>query len=124
MLLNSLFTIDNIQLSETKDYLKAQITLNKSHPIFEGHFPTQPVLPGVCTVEILKETLSLALNMNLKLIQADTIKFQHPIVPTETPVLEVNIKLSYNAHILVNSRFEIKDKVFCSFKGQFLNFSN
>jgi len=120
MLLNTLFTIEKIKFSEYKDLLNTEIILNENHPIFSGHFPNQPVLPGVCTLEILKETLSQALNMNLILKQADTIKFQLPIIPTETPRLELNIKLSYNEHITVNARFSANEKIYCSFKGIFL----
>ena len=46
MLLNDFFTINETVRSETEIW--AELLINSNHIIFEGHFPNQPVVPGVC----------------------------------------------------------------------------
>ncbi|MBQ0740088.1 3-hydroxyacyl-ACP dehydratase, partial [Aquimarina celericrescens] len=44
---NTLITVGNIST--------VTITINKNHKIFKGHFPGNPVTPGVCMIQIIKE---------------------------------------------------------------------
>ena len=46
MLLGTLFHIINLDVTGAD--LSARIELDATHPIFEGHFPGRPILPGVC----------------------------------------------------------------------------
>ena len=34
-----------------------QVMLNPQHAIYNGHFPQQPVVPGVCMLQIIKECI-------------------------------------------------------------------
>jgi len=47
---NDLFTF-TYPIAEA-DIVKADITLNPLHPIFEAHFPGRPILPGVYMVQL------------------------------------------------------------------------
>ena len=38
-----------------EDTLVYSIVINKDHDIFNGHFPSNPVTPGVMQMEIVKE---------------------------------------------------------------------
>lgn len=67
--------------------------MDENHPIFKGHFPGQPVLPGVCQLRMVKELTEKALNTKLKMLQSDQIKFLSMIDPRKTPSLEVTITL-------------------------------
>ena len=40
------YTINNLQVVGTT--VNAELVLNAGHSIYEGHFPGQPVTPGVC----------------------------------------------------------------------------
>ena len=55
MLLNDFFTINDKVSSETEIW--AELYINATHKIFEGHFPNQPVVPGVCMMQMIKEIL-------------------------------------------------------------------
>ena len=63
--LNSLYTIKRMLREGDSNKLSAMIRLNPSHEIFKGHFPGNPILPGVCVVQILKEILMYQLNNKL-----------------------------------------------------------
>jgi len=90
MLLNDFFTI--ISLSGEAPSFKALLALNPRHRIFEGHFPGQPVVPGVCLMQMVKEVTELALNNGpLRLTRADQMKFILPIDPRKTGELEMKL---------------------------------
>ena len=48
------YTINEFQ-KLADDKALVSITINSGHQIFEGHFPGQPVTPGVCMMQIIKE---------------------------------------------------------------------
>ncbi len=93
MLKNKLYTFTSLEEQEKGNYL-AEVTLNPNHPIFDGHFPTQPVLPGVCLLEMLKEMLGEIKGKPLRMKNAATIKYLKLVDPTEEPVLKFEIQIT------------------------------
>ncbi len=91
----------------------ATIELNAAHAIFEGHFPNQPVVPGVCMVQIIKELLEKSVGKSLQLQKADHIKFLSFIVPTETPSVEALIKYSIADEVLSATASLAKQETVC-----------
>lgn len=85
MLNNNLYTIDAFENVDGK--IETAITIDAGHKIFEGHFPGQPVLPGVCMLQIFKELLEKATGQKLFLYQADSSKFLSMVDPRQTPRL-------------------------------------
>ncbi|MES2733961.1 MAG: 3-hydroxyacyl-ACP dehydratase [Bacteroidota bacterium] len=77
---------------ETEENIQVDIQLNVDHPIFKGHFPEQPVLPGACMVQILKEVLQQANNCELEFQKASNIKFISLIIPKENTKLTFHIQ--------------------------------
>lgn len=61
--------------------LQAQLTFNPDHDIFKGHFPGQPVVPGVCMIQIAKELLEHELGQQLLLRKGHQVKFLQLLVP-------------------------------------------
>lgn len=49
-----------------------QVMLNPQHAIYSGHFPQQPVVPGVCMLQIIKECIE-KIQPSSPAIQADSI---------------------------------------------------
>ena len=92
MFQNSLYTIENIQ--EKDSIITANICLNPNHKIFEGHFPSQPVTPGVVQMQIVKEILQRQLNRKFWLKSMKTCKFLQIIDPLKTPNITIEIKYS------------------------------
>lgn len=93
MLINSLYTVDSF--ADKGGDVEAALTINVSHPIFAGHFPGQPVLPGVCQMQIIKEVLERAVDKNLFLKEATSCKFLQMINPIENIQLQIAIDYSY-----------------------------
>lgn len=91
MLNNSFFHILNKETGDNQ--LQVSIRFDSTHPIFEGHFPGQPVVPGVCMLQMIKELVQDATGEKLFLSQAASCKFLNVIDPLQTP--DVTITISY-----------------------------
>ena len=84
-----LYTVLDLQPLDTG--CVCQIEWLKAHPIYDGHFPGQPVVPGVCLIQMVVEIASQALGQSLQLIYLTQAKFLNPIHPTQTPHLTLSL---------------------------------
>ncbi len=83
-----LLTIEKQELGSKRSRLR----LNEDHPIFEGHFPTVPVVPGVCMIQMVKEQLEDSVGRKLQLSKAAGVKFLSVLNPLSNPELFLDIK--------------------------------
>lgn len=79
--------------------VKAELDVDPSLPIFQGHFPGHPVLPGVITMEALAQAASFCLLVSPKLRGSlgffagiDNAKFRHQVMPGDTLTLRAEIE--------------------------------
>ncbi len=92
MLIEGLYTISDFQHEGQE--LNAVVKLNKEHEIFKGHFPGNPVMPGVCMIQIIKELTEQATGKELFLTVSSNIKFMALINPEVNSVLKLSISIS------------------------------
>ncbi|MBR9757920.1 MAG: 3-hydroxyacyl-ACP dehydratase [Algicola sp.] len=92
MLLKDFYTIS--QLDVTDHIATAHITINKDHEVFKGHFPGNPVTPGVCMMQIIKELTQNVVNKTLFMESSSNVKFMAIINPEETPDLVLTLNIS------------------------------
>ncbi len=105
MLIKDLYTITEFE--RTANELNAVVFLNKEHEIFKGHFPGNPVMPGVCMIQIIKELTEKAVGKELFLSVSSNIKFMAIINPELNPTLKLNLVLEENP-----GEIKIKNTVF------------
>ena len=92
MLINDFFNVINIESRD--DAIVSSIKLNADHKIFEGHFPNNPITPGVVQLQIVKELLEKGLNRECILKEVGRCKFLAILNPNDTPEILINIKFS------------------------------
>jgi len=92
MLIEGLYKV--IQVDKTDEGILAKVHLNKDHEIFKGHFPGNPVMPGVCMIQMIKELTEDALGKDLFLTVSSNIKFMAIINPEINPDLELAIDIN------------------------------
>ena len=92
MLLNDFFTIKEKVSSATEIW--AALVINSNHKIFEGHFPGQPVVPGVCQMQMIKEILEQNTGRSTNLIKAADMKFLAVIDPQKNNLIHASIKIT------------------------------
>ncbi|OQA91170.1 MAG: (3R)-hydroxymyristoyl-ACP dehydratase [Bacteroidetes bacterium ADurb.Bin234] len=91
MLLNNFFKISKQQ--QECDHTVFTIELIVNHPIYTGHFPERPIVPGVCSIEIIKECTAVIMQNPLQFIALEQSKFFNPIKPLQHKKLKVSIKI-------------------------------
>lgn len=87
MLKGSFYTLNDLKAEGNS--ITAALELNRDHGIFKGHFPGQPVVPGVCLMEMTKEVLQEVLKKGIRLKKAANLKFISPVDPSQSSVLSI-----------------------------------
>ena len=91
--------VDKIEIINPGKSLVALKNFTINEPFFQGHFPNQPIVPGVLSLEIMAQAGSfLMLNQvedplgkNLYFTTVEKAKFKKPIVPGEQLTIKVNL---------------------------------
>lgn len=126
MLLNTFFSIQSVSETEettaqgatVKRYM-AKLLLEPGHPIFQGHFPGAPVVPGVCQIGMIIETLSSLLGKRLTLTTSDNIKFLYMINPLESRLIDLDmvVKDQEEGKLAVQATLFGANNTYLKFKG-------
>jgi len=118
MLQNELFTFTDLQAEEGT--ITTNVWLNPAHPIFKGHFPGMPVLPGVCMMQMAKELLDLHLKKQTRLVKASDLKFLSIITPDRDKALQLKLNITFvDESIRVDAFLSGEATVLFKFKGFF-----
>ena len=65
------------------------IRFNTSHPIFSGHFPEHPIVPGACVVQIAEELAALTYGHPVRFAAIRDLKFRQPVTPDQDITLSI-----------------------------------
>ena len=129
MLLKDFYTVlhrsgPEAELSQTgipAERYRFTLELNPAHPVYEGHFSGNPVVPGVCQVQMISELISVIKGSALRLMHADNVKFLSLMVPDKNRVIDADIRVrtAENGEISANATLQEGEIVFIKFKGLF-----
>jgi UDP-3-O-[3-hydroxymyristoyl] N-acetylglucosamine deacetylase/3-hydroxyacyl-[acyl-carrier-protein] dehydratase len=86
-----------ISIDETTVVGIKNVTFNE--PFFQGHFPDEPVMPGVLLVEALAQAGGILILGNIDkpekystyFLKIDKLKFKHKVVPGDTVILKMEL---------------------------------
>lgn len=95
-----------VKKEEDKNSYRYSVKIDFSHPVFNGHFPGNPILPGVMMCDIIKELSANILELEIKLILAKNIKFLRMIIPSKENIYNINISIVKNEED--NEKYNIK----------------
>ncbi len=100
-----------IPLGEEK--YEVHLLLNKEHAIFKGHFPGNPVTPGACMLQVVKELTQDIVGAKLMMTAASNVKFMALINPELNPELrlELEIDTGEEAEVKVKNTTLFEDTV-------------
>lgn len=70
------------------------ILVNDKHDVFKGHFPGNPIMPGVCMIQIIKELSESITKSSLFMQTLNNVKFMALINPEATPELRLELDIT------------------------------
>ena len=100
MLLQDFYTIQSIVKNDDHNYVVVIFT-NENHEVFKGHFPGNPIMPGVCMMQIIKELTEQITNTTLVMQSLSNVKFMALINSFVTPELRLELNITTTEDDLV-----------------------
>jgi 3-hydroxyacyl-[acyl-carrier-protein] dehydratase len=82
---------DSCQTATGMDFT---VVLNPEHFIYRAHFPENPITPGVCIIQIIKELSETVLQRELFLKKVNNVKFLSVINPLENKEVVFSLSIS------------------------------
>jgi len=125
MLIHNLFNIITYNTNNTNEYL-VTFNCNSKHNIFEGHFPQEPILPGVCMIQFVRECTEEMLKIKLQFLSSRNVKFINIINPNIETKLELLLLITKhdNDFIEVNAKIKNDTKNFFQIRSSYKIINN
>ena len=70
-----------LSIDETDTGFTARLRCNPGHPVYQAHFPDNPITPGACLLQTAGEVLGTKLGRTLSLKASKNIKYLNVLVP-------------------------------------------
>ena len=121
--------VDRVIETNKGESLSALKNVSFNEPFFQGHFPNQPIMPGVLVLEALAQATGLlAFSSNLidhekkiyMLVGIDKVRFRGQVVPGDQLILNVRLKRNrrgigvYQCSALVDGTVVAEAELMCS----------
>jgi len=121
--------VDRVIESSEGESLSALKNVSVNEPFFQGHFPDQPIMPGVLILEAVAQATGLLAfsskvvdyeNKIYMLVGIDKARFRGQVVPGDQIILNVRLKRNmrgiglYECKALVDGRVVAEAEMMCS----------
>ena len=101
--------------------IKTTLELNPAHQIFVGHFPGNPIVPGVCMLQMVKEILENVIANKTQLLKASDMKFLAVLNPNDNQFVDLELTYSIeDNNIKAEAKIQKGAAIFFKFKGIFI----
>lgn len=95
MLIKDYYQINSVA-PQADGTVRFAVTLKADCPVYEGHFPGQPVSPGVCNIQMIKECAEQVAGKSLLMNNLQQARLTVLMTPEAHPEVEVVIALEAN----------------------------
>ncbi|UDG79454.1 3-hydroxyacyl-[acyl-carrier-protein] dehydratase FabZ [Candidatus Ecksteinia adelgidicola] len=114
--------IDRVLDFKEHKYLRAVKNVSINEPFFQGHFPKNPIFPGVLILEAMAQATAILEFKSIGKLEIDELyyfagiheaRFKHPAMPADQIIIEVNFKKNYHGLIRCKSIAMVDNKIIC-----------
>lgn len=87
--------IDRVTELQEKEYIRGIKNVTINEPFFQGHFPGQPIMPGVLIIEAMAQIAGILAyrsgveGRSMYFMSIENAKFRRPVVPGDQLNFEV-----------------------------------
>lgn len=110
--------IDRIISIEGTNKIVAEKKINKKEDYLKGHFPGNPIVPGVLIIESMAQASGIISAYNSGelrdiyfLSRVSDVKFNHPVLPGDTLIIKVEILGRFDRAIKTHVCCEVNGKI-------------
>lgn len=106
------------------EHLTAIKNVTMNEPCFQGHFPGNPVMPGVLILEALAQAAGILSSVSRKprdgykfvyfFASIDNVKFKHVVTPGDQLRLEVSLSTRKGDFWRIQGKAYVGDKLACT----------
>ena len=105
------YKVNNMNRSAENE-ISADIRVPSDSPWFDGHFPGEPILPGVAQIGMVFDTIKKAHNQELMVSSVRRVRFRRIIRPDDQlKIIAVPLKQETDSY---SFRILIQDETVCS----------
>ncbi len=103
--------------SRVGQFCRALKNVSVNEPFFQGHFPTNPIMPGVLLVEAMAQTAALAYyrkgdeKLLFMIAGAEKAKFRKPVTPGDQLELTAKVLKARSSMILTECQVKVDGQV-------------
>lgn len=110
------------ELEAREASLQATVYFPTEHPLYAGHFPERPVVPGVCVLQVCSELISRVHAHSLRIAEIASVKYMIPLIPSEETGYGISLtwKQAEDGCLLVDGSWQNGQQVFVKLKGMLL----
>lgn len=119
MILGTFYTIN--EFVHEGEHIEAVCMINPKDDVFQGHFPGQPVVPGMYLLQLSKELIEQALGLRLFMHEAKEMKFSRLIQCAHETSIRLlidyqEVEQTWSCKTQVMQGDELCSKMQCSYK--------
>ena len=111
--------IDRIEEVKPGEYVNAIKNVTINEPYFQGHFPGQPVMPGVLSLESIAQTTAFLMlhelddpmKKNMFISGVDKVRFRRLITPGDQLSINIRLKMKKLNLYKFEGNIKINDKL-------------
>ena len=108
---------------KTDENYKIEVELNDECAVYKGHFPGNPISPGVCNMNMIRQCAEQITGARLRIKEIAHCRFLALITPKTEKYLTVNISFSEEENstfTIIASICDNSGKIFVDFKGKMI----
>ncbi len=116
--------VDRVVEIKPKESILGYKNISINEPFFNGHFPDQPIFPGVLIIEAMAQVAGIlgfvttgkkpADGFNYLLAGSDNVRFKRPVVPGDQLMLEATFVADKRGIWKFSCRAMVDGKLVCS----------
>lgn len=99
-------------IRSAENEVSADIHVPPDSPWFDGHFPANPILPGVAQIGLVLDVISKAHHQDMKVSSVRRVRFKHIVRPDDKlKIIASPLKQEIGSY---SFRILIRDETICS----------
>lgn len=89
------------------------VTFDPDFTGFKGHFEGNPIIPGVCLIELARVHAETALGCQLKTEEISQCRFRSPVLADMRVTCKLLVRKLDETHVKIQSEIRVNDNIAC-----------